>query len=282
MPELQAKAGLLVGEAELLRRGPHRGDLVGGDARLDELDGIVEPLAALPVGVDLGLVGAAHAERAVVARPVAHERVDDVEEGLVARAQQPVGEHVGMRVAPVAGDGVDRLHLLRAELEQQPLGLGHDVALGDAGTQELVDALVDRVDDAGGVVEQRDLLVGLDRPRRQHHLRAVGGRDARAVQGVERDDVGHVDPDLLAGQAVLGQLLRQCCAPARRAHRSRRASPRASETPRRGSCPRAATGRRAGGGAPPSRNPTARGRRCAEGARTARSCPAPTRRCECW
>jgi hypothetical protein len=38
--------------------------------------------------------------------------VDDVEEGLVARAQEPVGEDVRVRVAAVARHRVDRLDLL--------------------------------------------------------------------------------------------------------------------------------------------------------------------------
>ena len=74
---------------------------VGGHARPDELDRGVEPLPALLVRVELRLRDATDVERAVVARPVAHERVDDVEERLVARAQQAVGEHVRMRVAAV-------------------------------------------------------------------------------------------------------------------------------------------------------------------------------------
>src|ERR1700710_713386 len=84
--ELQAEARFLVGEALLLGGRPARGDLVGGDAGADQVDRVVEPLAALLVGVDLGLVGAADRERAVVARAVAHEGVDDVEESLVAGA----------------------------------------------------------------------------------------------------------------------------------------------------------------------------------------------------
>src|SRR5437660_3114721 len=112
MPELQPKTRGLVLEAELLGARPHRRDLARGGPRLDQGDRVVEPLAAALVGIELRLVRSADAERAVVAGPVAHERVDDVEEGLVAWAQQAVGEHVWVRVAALAGHRVDRLDLL--------------------------------------------------------------------------------------------------------------------------------------------------------------------------
>ena len=78
--------------------------------------------------------------------------MQNVEVNRVAGAQHAIGENVRMRIAAVAGDGVDRLHLLGAELEEQSLGLGHDLAHGDTRTQQLVDALIDRVDDGGGVM----------------------------------------------------------------------------------------------------------------------------------
>src|SRR4051812_42282131 len=84
MPELEAEAALLVVEPEVVCRGPDRGDLVSRHARANEVDRGVKPLAALLVRVELRLRDRADVERAVVARPVAHERVDDVEEGLIA------------------------------------------------------------------------------------------------------------------------------------------------------------------------------------------------------
>lgn len=74
------------------------------------------------------------------------------------------------------------------------------------GAKDFVDPLVGRVDDRRGVVEQRDLLVGLDRARGEHHLRAVGGLEAGALQGGEGDHVGHVDADRLVLEAALLQL----------------------------------------------------------------------------
>ena len=69
-----------------------------------------------------------------------------------------------MRVAAVAGHGVDRLDLLRAELEQHLRRHRDDLVLADARAQHPVDLLVDGVDDRRGVVQQRDLVGGLDAP----------------------------------------------------------------------------------------------------------------------
>ena len=158
VPELEAEARLLVGEAELLGGRPDLRDPVRGHAGPHERDRRVEPLAALLVRVELRGADAADVERAVVARPVAHERVDDVEERLVARPQEPVGEHVRVRVAAIAGDRVDGLDLLRAHLEQQLVRARDDLVLVHAGTEHPVDLVVDRVDEPGRLVEERDLL----------------------------------------------------------------------------------------------------------------------------
>src|SRR5207342_2656518 len=102
VPELQPEARLLVGETELLRRRPDARDLIRRGAGMHEVDRFVEPLAALLVRIDLRTRHAAHIERPVIARPVAHERVDDVEEGLIAGPKETVRKDVGVRVAAVA------------------------------------------------------------------------------------------------------------------------------------------------------------------------------------
>ena len=196
------------GKPSSSRGRPDLRDPVGRHPRPDEGDRGVEPLAAPLVRVELRRVDAADVERAVVARPVAHERMDDVEERLVARAEEPVGEDVRVRVAAVARDGVDGLHLLRPHLEEQLVRARDDLVLVDAGPQHPVDLLVDRVDEPGRLVEQRDLLRGLDLARLEHDARAVGDVDAGALQRLERDHVGHVDAERLAGDAVLAQLVR--------------------------------------------------------------------------
>ncbi len=226
--ELEAEARLLVGEAELLRGRPDTRDLVGRGAGADELDRVVEPLAALRVRVDLRLRDTTDVEGAVVARPVAHERVDDVEERLVAGPQQPVGEHVRMRVAAVARDGVDRLDLLGAELEQHLHRHCHDLVLAHARAKHPVDLLVDRVDDRSRVLEQRDLVRRLDRAGTHHHGLSVGRLDPLALQRVEGLHVGQVDPQRLPGKSAIGELPVDAGRERDPGPRSRRASRRAS------------------------------------------------------
>ena len=206
--ELQAEARLLVGEAELLApsatpRRSCRWSSPGARGRSR-----VEPLAALLVGVELGGRRVAHGERAVVARPVAHERVDDVEERLVAGPQQAVGERVRMRVAAIARDGVDRLDVLGAELEEEP-----------ASPRRRPGSL-SRPGAASG------------RSRRRPHRRSPAAWsssaisssvlilrassitgcasamcDARALQREQRRHVGDVDAERLAGETALEQLV---------------------------------------------------------------------------
>src|SRR6202000_797976 len=114
--ELQAERRELAVEAEVLGARQRQRDRVGGYARLDGVEGRVHPLTGPPVGVLPGRRGPDDAERAVVARPVAVERVDDVEERLVAGADEAVGEVVRVRVAALARDRVHGLDLVGAHL----------------------------------------------------------------------------------------------------------------------------------------------------------------------
>ena len=75
---------------------------------------------------------------------------------------EPVGEHVRVRAAPLAGDRVDRLDELRPHLEQPRVRQRHDVALADAGLQDLEDVLVHAVDHRAGLGQQHDLVRALD------------------------------------------------------------------------------------------------------------------------
>ena len=113
-----------------------------------------------------------------------------------------------VRVAAIAGDGVDRLDVLGAQLEEQAVGVGDDLVLAHPGAQRAIDLLVHGVDHGGGVVEERDLVDRLDLARLEYHARAVGDVDARALQRLQRDHVGDVDPQRLARDAVLGHLVR--------------------------------------------------------------------------
>src|SRR6476646_1415679 len=204
--ELEAEAGLLVGEAQFMSSRPDARDLIRRGAGTNELDRGVEPFAALLVGVELGLGDAADVQGAVVAGAVAHEGVDDVEEGLVAGAQEAVAEDVGVGVAAVAGDGVDGLDLFGAELEQALHGHGDDLVFADAGAEHAVDVLVDRVHDRGRVLEQRDLVGGLVRARRQHDGLRVDAFEPTALQREQRLHVGQVDAERLLLETAVGQL----------------------------------------------------------------------------
>ena len=134
--------------------------------------------------------------------------MDDVEEGLVSRAEEPVREDVRVRDAAVARDGVDRLDLFGAHLEEQLVRAPDDLVLVDPGPQHPVDLLVDRVDQSGRLVEQRDLLRRLDLARLEHDPRAVGDVDAGALQCLDRDEIGHVDAERLAREPTLAKLVR--------------------------------------------------------------------------
>ena len=148
---------------------------------------------------------AADDERAVVARPVAVVHVDDVEVRLVAGADQPVGEHVRVRAAALAGDRVDRLDELRAHLEQPLVRERDDVALTDAGLQELVDVLIDAVDHRARLRQQDELVGVLDLAREHHHLLPVADVDPRALQLEEHGGLGQVDAERHVADPVLLQ-----------------------------------------------------------------------------
>src|SRR4029077_10456593 len=110
--ELQPKRGHLALEPEVLRLRPQFGDLIGPGPRAHQLDGRVDPLASARVGIALCGSRATHGERAVVARAIPVEGLDDVEVRLVAGTDQPIREIVRMRVAALTRDGVDRLDIV--------------------------------------------------------------------------------------------------------------------------------------------------------------------------
>src|SRR5918994_3951931 len=97
--ELEPEALHLRVEAELLGLRPDRCDLVGRDARLHQLDRRIDPFPRALVRVALRVGRGADGEGAVVAGLVADEGLDDVEEGLVAGADEAVAGNVRMRGA---------------------------------------------------------------------------------------------------------------------------------------------------------------------------------------
>src|SRR5215475_2945701 len=150
MAELQAERAHFIRKSELLGPRPYTADAVGRDARLDQLDSLVEPFARSPVGVVLDRRRAAHVEGAVIAGAIAHERLQDIEKGLIARPQHAVSEIVGMRVAALTRDGVDGLHVVGAVLVEELVHIGNDVVLPHAGLQLLVDEVIGTVHHSGG------------------------------------------------------------------------------------------------------------------------------------
>jgi hypothetical protein len=113
-----------------------------------------------------------------------------------------------MRIAAVPRDRVDGLDLLRAHFEEELVGARDDFVLVDPGPKHPVDLLVHGVDEARRLVEQCDLLGRLDLARLEHDLGAVGHLHAGTSERLEREQVGHVDAEWLAGEPVFAELVR--------------------------------------------------------------------------
>jgi hypothetical protein len=82
--KLKPKGRQFVREAQAFRGRPDVRDDVSRDARLDQVDRIVEPFAALLVRVVLGWSRAPQVERAVIAGAIALIAMQDIEERLIA------------------------------------------------------------------------------------------------------------------------------------------------------------------------------------------------------
>ena len=116
---------------------------------------------------------------------------------------QAVGEVVRVRIAALAGDGVDRLDVVGAHLVEHLVGLRDDVVLADARLQLLPDHVVGAVDHRGGLVEQDDLVDVLDLAGVEHDLLAVDDLHAGLLQLEEHRRLGEVDADRHVGDAGL-------------------------------------------------------------------------------
>ena len=113
-------------------------------------------------------------------------------------SQHPVGEDVRMRRAPFAGDRVDALHMLRAELEQHLVDESDAVVLAEAGTHRAEELVVRRVDHRARRVEQGDLVDGLELANVLHQGLAVDDGDPGLLEREQHGQLDHVDPDRLA------------------------------------------------------------------------------------
>src|SRR5260221_2342249 len=102
MAEVEAERIHLARKADLLRLWQCARDLVARHAGLEQLDRLVHPLARLLVGGASRRGGASDVEGAVVGGAVAHQRLDDVAERVIARAAYAVGEGMRNRDAALA------------------------------------------------------------------------------------------------------------------------------------------------------------------------------------
>ena len=68
-------------------------------------------------------------------------------------ADHAVGEVVRMRVAALAGNRVDRLDVVGAELVEHLVGERHDISLAHPRLQLLPDHVIDAVDHRGRLVQ---------------------------------------------------------------------------------------------------------------------------------
>ena len=212
--------------------------------------------------------GAADGEAAVVAGAVAEVAVQDVEERRVAGADQPVAVDVRVRRAALAGDRVDALDVLAAEVVEHLADQADALVLPHAGAQEPVQLLVGGVDHRArlGRAGRSRPAVLIRRASRKTCWPSTTSSPASLQRGQHRH-LDQVDADRLVGQAVLGEHRRRPCGrPPRRCRRRggrRRAGWRCRPGPVR--C-RPARGCRAGGAGRPSRSPRRPARRRAAAA----------------
>src|SRR5207237_4767742 len=140
--EFEAERLHLAAEADFGGRRPAFGDVIRTYARLHQRNGVIDPVSRPFVGIFLRHRRLADAEGAVVAGTIADEAVHDVEEGLIARPDDAVGEIVRVRRAAFTRDGVDRLHAFRALRQEIVRCHGHHLAFAHAGLQLRRDLLV--------------------------------------------------------------------------------------------------------------------------------------------
>src|SRR4029078_3658364 len=95
---------------------------------------------------DGGRAGAAHGEREVVAGAVPHVAVQDVEVGGIAGPQHPVAVDVRVGIGALAGDRIDPLDVLRAQVVQHLADEADALVLAHAGAHLAIYPLAGSVD----------------------------------------------------------------------------------------------------------------------------------------
>ena len=140
-----------------------------------------------------------------------------------------------MRAAAPAGDRVDRLDFLAPQVVKD-LGDHRDrLVLLDANAQKLVELFVGGVDQPGRLLEQRDLVSGLDLACVHHQRLGIYDSEPFGFEGAENWKLDDVDTKRLVLKPVsaeqLSDLLGVRCLklrPRRRSSLSRSTSPSAS------------------------------------------------------
>ena len=231
--------------------------------------------------------------------------MQDVEERRVAGPDDPVAVDVRMRRAALAGDRVDALDVLAAEVVEHLADQADALVLAYARAQERVQLVVRGVDHRAGLGEQRDLVDGLDPAGLQEHLLAVDDRQCpppaappgSASRSGRRRSARRSARARAARSRPCGPPPGRCRRPdgtrraawrSRRGRRIARLSPLRRSRGRRARGRSRATGCRAGDASRPSRSPRSPARRRAAAARTGSACPSPRCRCGspscsgCW
>ena len=110
-----------------------------------------------------------------------------------------------MRRAALAGDGVDTLDILRAEIEQGLRDEADTFVLADTRAKRPVQLFVGRINHRAGVGQQQDLVGRLDPPGLQEHLLAVDNAEPTPLEGGEHGHLDEVDAERLVDQTMLGE-----------------------------------------------------------------------------
>ena len=107
-----------------------------------------------------------------------------------------------MRIAALAGDGVDGFDVFGAEIVENFAGQSDGLIFAHARLHGAIELVVGGVHHHGGVVEQRDLVFGFDDARGGHQLLAVDYLDAFLLQREEDGRFDDVDAERLLVEAA--------------------------------------------------------------------------------
>src|SRR5262245_40685245 len=180
--ELQPESRQFIWEPKLLCLRPGTRNLVGHHSGTDQLDGAIEPFTSLFISVVLRGRGAADIEGAVVAGSITHEALQNVEEGLIAGPDQPVGEIMRMRIAAFTRYSIHRLNVIGAVPVEEFIDLGDDVVFAHARLELFVDHVIGAVDHGRGTIKERDLVGRLEFAWLQPDLLAIDDLHAGFLQ----------------------------------------------------------------------------------------------------